>query len=160
MCNFWDVPVRRSTSPIIIICCCHFAKRSRWRGRAVEYKAAWSDDLQDELRKFYEESQPTSRRTFRCCDCIRPMKRFKTYSMLIKMRTDSIVVAEYTTVHTRKRETSDGDSTLRLTNKEAQFKGNMHHFWNWGSKWSPYNPDTEFTFIFSFKSKIRKRQPL
>ena len=31
--------------------------------------------------------------------------------MLIKMRTDSIVVAEYT---------SDGDSTLRLTNKEAQ----------------------------------------
>ena len=34
--------------------------------------------------------------------------------MLIKMRTDSIVVAEYT---------SDGDSTLRLTNKEAQFNG-------------------------------------
>ena len=31
--------------------------------------------------------------------------------MLIKMRTDSIVVAEYT---------SDGDSTLRLTNKEER----------------------------------------
>ena len=43
--------------------------------------------------------------------------------MLSKMRTDSIVVEEYTAVHTRKRESSDVDSTLRLTYKEAQFNG-------------------------------------
>ena len=38
-------------------------------------------------------------------------------------------------------------------------KGNMHHFQHWGSKWCPYIPDTECTFIFSLRSKIRKRQP-
>ena len=45
---------------------------SRALDRLVEYKVAWSDDLQDELRSRYEDSYSTSRRTFRCCERIRP----------------------------------------------------------------------------------------
>ena len=48
-------------------------------------------------------------------------KRFKTYSMLSKTRTDSIVMAEYTSTLGRGRLLM-AYSTHRLTNKEAQFK--------------------------------------
>ena len=42
---------------------------------------------------------------------------------------------------------------------DEHIKGNMHHFWHWGPEWSQYIPDTDHTFIFSFKSKITKRHP-
>ena len=55
--------------------------------------------------------------------------------------------------------TSLSDECYIVFNIGCDTKGNMHTFWPWGSKWPPYIPDTDCTFIFSFKSKIRQWQP-